>query len=314
MSQITIVGLGLLGASIGLSLKSEDNTFEIMGHDRDNDAVVRAKKMGAIDKSHWNLISSCENADLIVLAIPAAGIPPTLQAIRQDLKPGSLIIDTAPIMRPMIEAAAVLPDNVHYLSTNPILPAERQQPSAELFQDISWALCPTPETNAAVIKLVSDMVKTLGASPFFLDADEHDGLMAVVDNMPMILAASLLNASGSSSAWREIRRMAGSQFEASSYLPEFLPEELSQPLMPNARHLQHWIDRIIVELEGWKVDLQEEDEAHLQARFEKAIDLRTEWLNIRAKNRWEEPERPEDKPSFWRQLIGMRQPTSRRKK
>ncbi len=311
MSNITIVGLGLLGTSMGLAFKSKPNEFTITGHDRDNDAVVRAKKLGAIDKSHWNLVAACEDADLIVLAIPAAGVAPTLQAIRQDLKPGCLIIDTAPEMRAMIEAAEVLPDNVHYLSTNPILPAARNTPSAELFDGISWALAPTPDTHASVIKLASDMVKSLGATPFFLDADEHDGLMAVVESLPMILAASLLNTTGSDDAWREIRRMAGSQFENSSFLPEFLAEDLTQPILPHAPHLRVWLERLIAELEGWKDDLAEPDATRLQARFEKAIDVRTQWLKIRDKNRWDEPDRPEDKPSFWRQLIGMRQPSSR---
>lgn len=313
MSKITIVGLGLLGTSIGLSLKREEQTFEIMGHDRDNNATVRARKMGAIGESHWNLISACEDADLILLTIPAAGIPPTLEAIRQDLKPGCLIMDTAPIMRPLITAAAVLPANVHFLSTNPILPAERNRPSADLFQETSWAMSPTPETSSAVIKLATDMVAALGATPFFLGADEHDGLMAVVEGIPTILAASLLNTAGSSDAWREIRRIAGSQFENTSTLPDFLPEDLTQPLLPNIPHIRYWIDRIITELEGWKVDLQESDETRMQSRFEKAIDLRTQWLNVRNKNRWEEPDRPEDKPSFWRQLIGMRQAPPRRK-
>lgn len=312
MSKITIIGLGLIGASIGLALKRENSDFEIMGHDRNNDAIVQARKIGAIDKSHWNLISSCEDADLILLTIPAAGIPPTLEAIKQDLKPGCLIMDTAPTMRQPLTAASVLPANVYYISTNPILPAERNQPSAELFREISWALSPTPDTAAAVIQIASDMIIALGAHPFFLDPDEHDGLMAVVEGIPMILAASLLNATGSSNAWREIRRMAGSQFETTSTLPDFLPEELAQPLLPNSTNLNHWLDILIAELQSWQADLRDENEDALQARFEKAIDLRTQWLKIRTKNRWEEPDRLENTPSYWRRLIGMRKRSRRR--
>ncbi|NOZ70793.1 MAG: prephenate dehydrogenase/arogenate dehydrogenase family protein [Chloroflexi bacterium] len=312
MSKITIIGLGLIGTSIGLALKHKDSEFEIMGHDRKNDAVVQARKLNAIDKSHWNLISACEEADLILLAIPAAGIPPTLEAIKQDLKPGCLIMDTAPIMRQPLAAAATLPGNVYYISSNPILPAERNQPSADLFTEISWVLSPTPDTDPSVIQVASDIITALGAQPFFLDPDEHDGLMAVVEGIPMILAATLLNATGSSSAWREIRRIAGSQFETTSYLPDFLPEELAQPLLPNSANLSHWLDILIAELENWKSDLQDKNEDALKARFEKAIDLRTQWLNIRSKNRWEAPDRIEDTPSFWRRLMGMRRRSPRR--
>ena len=199
-SQITIVGLGLIGTSLGLALKREERNFVIVGHDKDGGAIERAKQAGAIDRSHWNLISACEAADLIVLAIPTAGIGPTLKALRQDLKSGCLILDTAQIKGPVLQAAQVLPDTVHFVGSNPVLVGSSRpvidSPSADLFQNATWALCPTPTTAPDAIRVAADLVTLVGAQPLFLDPAEHDGLMAAVDGMPTVLAAALATAVG----------------------------------------------------------------------------------------------------------------------
>jgi prephenate dehydrogenase len=307
-SQITIIGLGLIGTSLGLALQGNENDFLIVGHDKDRSATSRAKKLGAIDKSDWNLINACDTADLILLAIPAAGIPPTLEFIRADLKPGCLIIDTATIKSPILEAATILPDNVHFVGGNPVLAAGNltvEDASADLFKDGSWALCSTADTAPDAIRIASDLVISIGAQPFFLDAAEHDGLMAAVDGMPTLLSAAVMNAVSKSPARRELRRMAGSQFETITQLPDFLPEDFSAAVQGNQANIVHWIDIMIAELIEWKYDLQGADEEAVTERFADAIEHRDQWLALRAKGVWEESGGLEESPSLWRQMFGF---------
>ncbi|RME80414.1 MAG: prephenate dehydrogenase/arogenate dehydrogenase family protein [Caldilineae bacterium] len=317
MSQITIIGLGLIGTSLGLALKREEHDYIIVGHDKDSKAVQRARRMGAIDKSHWNLIAACEHADLILLAIPTAGIAPTLEAICDDLKPGCLIMDTAAIKRPVMKAAEVLPDNVHFVGGNPILARgaglSADDASADLFEGASWALCAAPTTAPDAIRVSADLVAAVGAQPLFLDADEHDGLVAAVDGLPTILAAALMRATAQSPAWREIRRLAGGQYESLTYLPDFEPADLTAAVQANSVNIIHWLDTLIGELGAWKEALQSENGDALNQGFEKAIDARAQWLKKRARGDWEERDRPEDAPSFWRSLFGFRAPPSGKK-
>ncbi len=307
MSQITIIGLGLIGTSIGLALKQNERNYVIMGHDKSTDAAAKAKKRGVVDKTNWNLINACEEADLIILAIPAGGIAPTLEALKDDLKPGSMVMDTATIKVPIIEAAKVLPNAVHFVGSNPILISGAHltvdQATPGLFTDIPWALCPTPETDAAAISVASDFVTAIGASPVFLDPTEHDGLMAAVDGMPTVLAAAVLGATSKNPAWREIRHMAGNQFGTATYLPDFESEDLTAAVTANNVNVAQWLDLLIDELQGWKADLQTEDTKAINERFEQAIDRRSQWLAMRARGDWDEPNRPEDSPSFWKRLF-----------
>ncbi|HEY53653.1 MAG TPA: prephenate dehydrogenase/arogenate dehydrogenase family protein [Caldilineae bacterium] len=307
-SQITIIGLGLIGTSLGLALQRNENDFLIVGHDKDRSATSQAKKLGAIDKSDWNLINACDTADLILLAIPAAGIPPTLEIISGDLKPGCLIIDTATIKSPILEAATVLPDNVHFVGGDPVLSASNltiEDASADLFKDGSWALCPTADTAPDAIRIASDLVISVGAHPFFLDAAEHDGLMAAVDGMPTLLSAAVVQAVSQSPAWREIRRMAGSQFETITQLPGFSPADFATAVQGNRDNIVYWIDAMIEELTEWKYALQGAEEEAIVERFADAIERRDQWLALRAKGEWEVSGSVQETPSLWRQMFGF---------
>ena len=87
--QLTIIGLGQIGTSVGLALAEESERIFRLGHDRELGAARRAEKMGALDKVSINLHSAVEEADLVLLALPVDQIKETLEFIREDLKPAA---------------------------------------------------------------------------------------------------------------------------------------------------------------------------------------------------------------------------------
>lgn len=308
--QITIVGLGLIGTSFGLALKRQKrDDLRIVGHDKTEAALKAAKNKGAIDISHWNLIRACEEADIILLAVPPTGVILSLEALRQDLKPGCLLLDTAPIKTPILAAAAALPENVYFVGGNPILLYEGGRTSAEaspaLFDNAPWALCPTPTLSPDAVSTVADLVTMIGAQPFFLDAAEHDGLMAAVDGLPVVLAAALLNVAGKNQTWREMRRLAGKQFEAASYLPEQGPADFTTALLSNNASVVHWLEQMIAHLQEWKTALAAGDESALAQNFTRASELRNQWLSMAVRGDFEEGERPKPSSGLWGRFFGQ---------
>lgn len=317
--QITIVGLGLIGTSFGLALKRHKRSdLFIVGHDKEPQAMAAAKERGAVDGSHWNLVAACAQADAILLALPAAAIPPTLEAIRQDLKPGCFLMDTASIKTPILEATRVLPAHAYFIGGNPILarsgPLTAADATADLFEKAAWALCPTPETLPEAVEAAADLVTLVGAKPFFLDAAEHDGLMAAVEGLPALLAAALTNALGESPGWRELRRLAGSRFETASMLPAGEPEDVSADLAANRGNVLRWLEVLIAQLEEWRQDLAAAADASLAERFVRADALRREWLAARASGEFEDRPPPTELPSYWSRFFGRAtlRPSSRR--
>ncbi len=311
MSQITIVGLGLIGASIGLALKELGQNYEIIGHDKDRKAMDRAVKKGAVDKTHWNLIAACEEADMIIFAIPINDIASTMEAIKLDLKPGCLIMDTAPLKRPVQKAAEEhLPDNVHFIGSNPVLTHSENltaaDASAELFKGATWTLCPLETVDAEAVKVAANMVYALGATPYFLSPEEHDGLMAAAESLPLMLSGALMRAVSASESWPEIRRMAGAQFEQTTQMPDFDAEALTETVFDNRDNIVHWIETMIAELQGWSHALENEEEEIVQHWFETAQRERSRWLKLRDSGDWEDSIKKGnvEYSGFWSRMFG----------
>jgi len=114
--QLTIVGLGQIGTSVGLALAEESELIYRMGHDREIRAARRAEKLGALDKVSVNLLSAVEEADLVLLALPVDQIQETLKFIKDDLKPAAVVMDTGPVKQTVASwAKELLPEDGCFL-------------------------------------------------------------------------------------------------------------------------------------------------------------------------------------------------------
>jgi len=295
--QITIIGLGLVGGSIGLALQQAEAASAVVGHDRDRVASNAAKKKGAVDKVHWNLISACEDADLVILAIPLDGIEETLAVIGPNLRPGCVVMDTAPVKeRVMGWAVESLPEGRHFVGANPILGGSApglhgiESARADLFQNGLFCIVPSPTTSPEAVKLVSDLVGILDAKPLFLDAVEHDGLVAAVGQLPGLVSLALLEMAVHQPAWRELRKVAGPAFEAGTRLAGSQPADA---YVSNRENVLRWLDVLVASLGAVREVIVEGDEAALDQRLEQVWQERQEWLADRKLGDWTEGPRPE---------------------
>ena len=101
--RVSIVGLGTIGSSLGLALRQAGVVSSVIGHDKDPGVASLARKLEAVDKTHWRLIPACEDADLVVLAIPMGAVKETLEAIAPTLRDGCVVLNTAPLMTPILD-------------------------------------------------------------------------------------------------------------------------------------------------------------------------------------------------------------------
>ena len=291
--RITIVGLGFIGGSIGLALHQAEADLEIVGHDRERGAANQAKKIGAVDKTAWNLISACEDADLIVIAIPVGGIKDTLAAIGPYLKPGCLITDTASIKSPVMEwAEEILPGEVNFVGGDPIVANAGTEEgidaaSADLFSGAVYCLTPAAGAAPDAVRLASDFVYLLGAKPYFLDPLEHDGLMAGVDHLPFVLSTALLEIATESPSWREMRRLAGGAFENATRFVSADPATYRDACLVNSENIVRWIDACSEKMGELKETILAGDAEKLEQIFEEAMIARMRWLRAREAGDWE---------------------------
>jgi prephenate dehydrogenase len=285
----------MIGGSLGLALRESEVASTIVGHDMDRAVNQEAKKLGVVDRTDWNLVSACEEADLVILAIPLGGIADTMEAIGPHLRSGCVVMDTTAIKRPVMDwASQFLPEYVHFVGGNPILSGTAgvqgglQAARADLFHSGLFCLVPSPTVDSEAVKLATDLVSILGAKPLFLDLAEHDGLMAAVDQLPTILALALAETMIRQPTWRELRKVAGPAFETGTQLVGVDPFDTSDVYAANRDNILRWIDNFSAVLGSIRQTLAEEDAEAMVTPLQGAIEERQKWLADRTEGQWHE--------------------------
>jgi prephenate dehydrogenase len=289
---ITIIGLGLIGGSLGLALRQADVASAIVGHDKELEASKQAKRLGAVDRTDWNLISACEQSHLVILAIPVDGIEPALKAIGPHLLPGCVVMDTATLKAPVMASVAdILPEGVHFVGSTPIIPSPvegvgLEAARADLFRNGWFCLVPPASADPQAVKLAADLVSSLGARPLFVDPLELDGMLAAVEHLPPLLALTLLDMASKQPSWRELRKLAGPSFEIGTRLVSAGPEGYSEMLLANRDNVLRWIDAFSQSLSSMRRALVDGEPEPLTQRFEAALAERSKWLRDREEGQW----------------------------
>lgn len=261
--KITIIGLGVTGASMGLALLREEADFEIVGHDKSQEAVAAARKSGAVNRTDWNLHSACEESDLIITAVPLLELDELYGQIAEDLKPGCVVLGVVSLMEPAIAAAeSHFPEHAHFVAGHPVLTGVGTSLTVrpDLFEEVVFSLAGSVNTDASAIQLASDFIDRIGATPLFVDPVEHDGIMAEVEQLPKLMAAALMRLSGTSPGWREARRLAGRQFALATDLGGSA-DQVYSALRANREKVLVRLRQIQQELAEWEEMLSHEPEA-----------------------------------------------------
>lgn len=295
--QITIVGLGQIGTSVGLALADQTELLYRLGHDRDRGTARRAEKMGALDKVSRNLPSAVSEADMVLLALPVDQIQETLEVIKEDLKESAVVMDTGPVKQVVASwAAELLPPDRYYVGLTPVLNpvylhdidsgVEAAHP--DLFKDGLIGIVSPPGVPSVAIKLAADLTRLLGATPLFADPLEMDGLVAATHIMPQLIAAGLLNATVDQPGWQEGRKIAGRSYAEVS-APVMYPTEpktLATAAMLSRENVMRVLDGAVASINAIRSDLYNEDTQSLEERLNRARQGRQTWLQGRLAANW----------------------------
>jgi prephenate dehydrogenase len=280
--QITIIGLGQIGTSIGLCLAG-NKEFVRVGHDLELKISRQAQKLGALDRADYNLPNSVQNADLVILSIPADQVRETIEFITQDLRPGAVVMDTAPAkVMTAGWARQYLPPDRYYVGLLPALNPKyflehgsgQEIAHADLFQNSLMAICAPPEASAQAVEATVNLVQLLGADPYFVDPYEIDGLLAATHMLPQLLATAMASASMGQPGWDDRQKIAGRAFaQVCALVAELdMPQSLVASALLNRENTSRLLDQAIDVLYQLKQEIAAGNETALlktaQASFE----------------------------------------------
>ena len=295
--QITIIGTGQIGASIGLALAEHKDMFIRVGHDKDLRVANRAKDMGALDRVDTNLPHSVAEAAIVVLALPLDQIRETLQYILSDLKDEVVVMDTAPVKGNVLQwAKELLPPQRYYIGLTPVLnPAYLETPGigveaahADLFKHGLMAIVSPQGLPSEAIKLATDFSHLLGAEHMFIDPVELDSMIAGTHLLPQLIAAALLNTTVDQPGWQDSRKLAGRPYATvTSAMAQFGEvNSLSSQAMATHAHLVRWIDALVENLDALRQELALEDAEKLVQELGRARIGREKWLREKNTLNW----------------------------
>jgi prephenate dehydrogenase len=197
--KITIIGVGLIGGSLGLALKKKNPKFKITGIDK-LEIIEKAIARGAIDEGTINLENGIKEADLIIIATPVKTILDLLPRINPFIKKGCIVTDTGSTKGQIVETAEkILAKEVYFVGGHPIAGSEKygiDSADPYLFQDKTYILTITKDTNLLALKKILLLIKIINAKKLILDPLEHDRIVGAVSHLPQIVAISLTNMIG----------------------------------------------------------------------------------------------------------------------
>jgi len=313
--QMTIIGLGQIGASIGMALAKKPDLIERIGYDIDPKVMRQAPKLGAVDRTSSNLRKVLGSSDVLLLALPTDEMHSMMEELLPLMKPGAILLDTA-LSKEMVAAWAVelLPEGCSYVGLTPVINPEYlvstasgiDSARADLFLNGMIAITSPMNSDPKAIKFAADLTQLLDASVLFADILEVDSVMTATHIVPQLLAAALLNATVNQPNWREAGKMAGRAYAEVSGPIEHLgmPGTLAANAMQNRDHVLRVLNSVIASIKTLRDDIAAEDADMLNQRLERAFLGRDQWWQERHPEKRKPQDSPYEKPSLSSMLFG----------
>jgi prephenate dehydrogenase len=322
--KMTIIGLGQIGASIGLGLKKNSELIYCFGYDEDPQVMRKASKLKIVDKTTSRLKNAIENSDAVLMALPTDKMHPMMEEILPLMREGALFLDTA-LSKEMVAnwAAELLPDGCYYVGLTPVINPEYlvttdsgiDSAREDLFQNGMIAVSTPPNTDSKAVKFAADLARLLDAAVLFADILEVDSVMTATHTVPQLMAAALLNATVNQPNWRDAGKMAGRAYaEVSGPIEHLgLPGTLAANAMQNRDHVLRVLNSVIASIEIMRDDIAAEDADTLTQRLERAHKSREQWWRDRQPSSNQDRQDGIEKPSIASTLFGnMLRPGNRK--
>ena len=200
--QVTIVGLGLMGGSLGMALRRRRLAGRVVGLSRTTATVRRATQRGAIDRGTTNAADAVRDADIVVLAMPIDAIVPSALRLARLMRPGSILTDLGSTKREIVSALQRrLPTTIRFVGAHPLAGSEARgidAARADLFDGSVCVVTPTPKTDAAALRMITRLWTPLVRRVVRMDPRTHDRLLAEASHLPHALAFCLVHAASPS--------------------------------------------------------------------------------------------------------------------
>jgi len=193
---VCILGVGLIGGSLGLAVRHRGAAANVVGFDIDPDVLHIAREVGAIDWGTMDVIEAVKDADMIVLSTPVGSFRKLAEQFVPYLKPRAVVTDTGSTKGQIInELQPLFSETNEFVGGHPMTGSERggiEAADQYLFENAIYVITPLPTNSEDSVAKASALAEAVGATVVHMDPEEHDTIVAAVSHVPHITASSLV--------------------------------------------------------------------------------------------------------------------------
>ncbi|MES1989948.1 MAG: prephenate/arogenate dehydrogenase family protein [Pseudomonadota bacterium] len=194
--RIALIGLGLIGGSLGHAIKRGKLAETVVGYAASETTRARAKEIGFIDEVYASAADAARDADLIVLCVPVGAIAQVCAEIEPALKAGATVTDVGSVKNAVVrDGGPFIPDGVHFIPGHPIAGTEQSGPDAgfaELFDGRWCILTPVPGADRAAVAKLAAFWEACGSKVDFMEPKHHDLVLAITSHLPHLIAYNIV--------------------------------------------------------------------------------------------------------------------------
>jgi prephenate dehydrogenase len=280
--KISLIGVGLLGGSLGLALKRRALVGQVEGYVRRESSIAESLKNGAVDRATCDLSLAVDDADLIVLCTPLAQMRPLCEAMLPHLKRGAVVTDVGSVKTSVLRELTPLFENsgTFFVGSHPMAGSERMGVSfakADLFEKAVCVVTPDSATPSHITDEVETLWRSVGCRILRLPPGLHDELVSRSSHLPHVLATILADYVLGPEQPPEQQMLCAGGFRDSTRIASGSPEMWRDIVIANRQAALKTIKDFSARLEEFKGLLERADPNAIGDFFQQAKSRRDAW-------------------------------------
>ena len=280
--KITIIGVGLLGGSLGLAVKRRKLAREVAGFVRRAASLKDCERAGAVDFATTDLLAAVSNADLVILCTPLAQMRSRVRQMLPALKRGAIVTDVGSVKASVVREleSLVAGTGAHFVGSHPIAGSEKtgvNAACANLFANAVCVVTPTKKSNMSAVRKMEQFWKAVGSRVLRLTPELHDALAGRSSHLPHVVAATLAAHVLNPNHPKYQTTLCASGFRDATRIASGSPEMWRDIALANRKNIGKSLDAFIADLEKFRRVLAKADVNNITRFFKTAKKRRDDW-------------------------------------
>ncbi|WP_417535105.1 prephenate dehydrogenase [Methylophaga sp.] len=275
INRLAVIGVGLIGGSLALSLKSKGAVNEVVGYSRSDEARQEALSLGIIDKAADSIAEAVVDADVVFVAVPMGAMSSVFAEMSELIRPEAIITDGGSAKAQVVSVAReALGDKFkQFVPGHPIAGTEKSGPAAAfatLYENHRIVLTPVSETDSAATAKIKMMWQLTGAEVFEMNVEHHDTVLAATSHLPHVLAFNLVGMLAQRDDCDEVLRYAAGGFRDFSRIASSDAVMWRDICLGNKQAILDLLDEFHQGINKIEQAIKEDDGEYLVEVFERA--------------------------------------------